>query len=157
MNKPLYIFDIDGTLALIGHRVHLLDDKQNSSRWKEFYKECDKDRPNKGVIRVMDSLRLMGADILLFSGRSDDVREKTVAWLAEHTSFMTHDLEVPGMLTMRQHDDYTPDDELKQSWLDGMLACDINRIAGVFDDRDRVVNMWRKNGLTCFQVAPGNF
>ena len=26
-----------------------------------------------------------------------------------------------------------------------------------FDDRDKVVNMWRENGLTCMQVAPGNF
>ena len=30
-------------------------------------------------------------------------------------------------------------------------------IVGVFDDRQKVVDMWRKNGLTCFQVADGNF
>jgi len=27
----------------------------------------------------------------------------------------------------------------------------------VFDDRDKVVNMWRENGIPCLQVAPGNF
>jgi len=27
----------------------------------------------------------------------------------------------------------------------------------VFDDRDRVVKMWRENGIRCFQVAEGNF
>jgi hypothetical protein len=27
----------------------------------------------------------------------------------------------------------------------------------VFDDRSRVVEMWRKNGIKCFQVAEGNF
>ena len=27
----------------------------------------------------------------------------------------------------------------------------------VLDDRDQVVRMWRHRGLTCLQVAPGNF
>jgi hypothetical protein len=27
----------------------------------------------------------------------------------------------------------------------------------VLDDRDQVVEMWRAMGLTCLQVAPGNF
>jgi len=27
----------------------------------------------------------------------------------------------------------------------------------VFDDRQQVVDMWRANGLTTFQVADGNF
>ena len=26
-----------------------------------------------------------------------------------------------------------------------------------FDDRDRVVAMWREEGVPCFQVAPGDF
>jgi hypothetical protein len=30
-------------------------------------------------------------------------------------------------------------------------------VVAVFDDRDKVVNMWRENGLTCMQVAYGNF
>ena len=32
-----------------------------------------------------------------------------------------------------------------------------DRILCVFDDRTKVVNMWRDNGLSCFQVAPGDF
>ena len=27
----------------------------------------------------------------------------------------------------------------------------------VFDDRDRVVAVWRKHGIRCCQVAPGDF
>ena len=31
-------------------------------------------------------------------------------------------------------------------------------VAGVLDDRDQVVKMWRNElGLTCLQVAEGNF
>ena len=52
-----------------------------------------------------------------------------------------------------------PDDKLKQHWLDDLFPKDSKRldIVCVFDDRDKVVDMWRKNGLTCMQVAPGNF
>ncbi|WP_457852111.1 phosphatase domain-containing protein [Mycolicibacterium conceptionense] len=30
-------------------------------------------------------------------------------------------------------------------------------VAGIFDDRNRVVDMWRRLGLACFQVAEGDF
>ena len=49
-----------------------------------------------------------------------------------------------------------PDDELKKRWLD-QLFTNTDDVHCVFDDRDKVVKMWRDNGLTCFQVAPGNF
>ena len=54
---------------------------------------------------------------------------------------------------------FMPDDKLKQRWLDDLFPIDSKRldIVCVFDDRDKVVDMWRKNGLTCMQVAPGNF
>ena len=154
MTEPIYIFDLDGTLALIDHRVSLLEDKSNPQRWQDFFAACDKDKPNTPVIQTMEALRMTGAQILVFSGRSAEVRDKTVAWLAEHTSFMADELD-DSVLTMRKEGDYTPDDELKKRWLENLS--DRNRIVAVFDDRDRVVKMWRDNGITCFQVAPGAF
>lgn len=153
--RPLYIFDIDGTIALIDHRKHFLDEKNNPNRWRQFYAACDKDIPNHPVIKVMEALRITGADVWFFSGRSDEVRGKTVEWIANNTSFMTHDLD--NILTMRELGDYTADNELKESWLHGMLIDDVNRLAAVFDDRNQVVDMWRRNDITCFQVADGNF
>ncbi len=153
--KPLYIFDLDGTLALIEHRKGWLEGK-SPDRWRQFYAACDKDEPNEPAIATMERLRHAGADVWIFSGRSDEVRDKTVAWLANHTSFMTHDLEGPT-LTMRQAGDYTADDELKKQWLDGMLMVDRQRLVAVLDDRDRVVQMWRAAGVSCFQVAAGEF
>ena len=153
--KPLYIFDLDGTLALIEHRRHILD-WEARDKWRHFYAACDKDVPNASVISTMERLRHAGADVWIFSGRSEEVRVKTVAWLAQHTSFMTSDLEGP-MLQMRAEGDYTADDILKKQWLDNMLHEDRERLVATFDDRDRVVQMWRDNGVTCFQVAPGEF
>lgn len=154
VSKPLYIFDLDGTLALIEHRRHILDDHENPSRWRTFYALCDKDAPNWPVIDTMERLRRF-SDVWIFSGRSDEVRDKTVAWLTKHTSFMSYDLETA--LMMRAEGDYTADDVLKQIWLNAMLHDDRNRLVAAFDDRDRVVQMWRNNGVTCFQVAPGDF
>ena len=45
--------------------------------------------------------------------------------------------------------------KLKQHWLDTLV--DKDDIFAVFDDRQQVVDMWRKNGLTTFQVADGDF
>lgn len=156
--RPLYIFDLDGTLALIGHRVSILEDELDSYRWIKFYAACDKDLPNVPVINTMERLKKSGAEILIFSGRSEEVREKTVDWLKIHTSFRDKDLDPStGILTMRRIGDYTPDDVLKQSWIDNMLLEDLERLVAVFDDRSKVVNMWRDNGIACFQVASGEF
>lgn len=151
--KPLYIFDLDGTLALIDHRRYMLDSK-DPDRWRRFYDACDRDLPNIPVINTMERLREAGADIWIFSGRSDEVKEKTLKWLLLHTGF---DVTQPELLMMRRLGDYTADDVLKKQWLDNMFDHDRRRLVATFDDRDRVVAMWRANGVTCFQVAPGEF
>lgn len=153
--KPLYIFDLDGTCCLTHHRDHILDDRQDPDRWRRFFAACDKDSPNLPVLLTLELLRQSGADILFFSGRSDEVKDKTVAWLAHHTSFLSHDIE--ERLTMRPAKDFTEDHILKRQWYENMLVDDKKRLVAVYDDRQSVVDMWRSLGITCFQVAPGNF
>ena len=51
-----------------------------------------------------------------------------------------------------------PDDQLKKYWLGEMFPGKMQEnIIAIFDDRDQVVNMWRSNKLTAFQVAEGDF
>lgn len=154
--RPLYIFDLDGTLALIEHRRHFVECERDKQDWPAFYAACVDDEPNNPVIDTMDSLSAAGCEVWIFSGRSDEVRPETIKWLYEHTRFYRRELEGP-MLTMRPAGDYTPDDKLKKQWLDGMLQEDRERLVAVFEDRDRMVRMWRENGVACFQVAPGEF
>lgn len=154
--KPLYIFDIDGTVARIDQRRHIVEGTNDEDdKWHKFYAACDKDMPNTPVINTMEQLRRAGAEIWFFSGRSDEVRDKTIAWLADNTSFRPSDLD--AVLMMRREGDFTADDALKRQWFDGMLIEDQKRLVAVFDDRDRVVAMWRSVGVACFQVAPGDF
>lgn len=158
--KPLYIFDLDGTLALIDHRKHFIQRERDKQDWAGFYAACGDDTPNPPVIRIMESLRWF-ADVWIFSGRSDEVRPQTVDWLVKHTSFTRGDFDstlgVQDVLTMRREGDYTADYALKRQWLDDMLDCDRRRLVAAFDDRDSVVAMWRAAGVPCLQVADGEF
>lgn len=76
-------------------------------------------------------------------------------------SFVSSDFDsafgMRDVLTMRAEGDYTPDDELKRQWLNAMSMDDRSRLVAVFEDRDRMVHMWRAAGVPCFQVAEGNF
>lgn len=137
-----YVFDLDGTLADLSHRRHLLPD------WDAFFAACGGDEPILPVIELL--LRLWNGrpsvKIEIWSGRSDAVRGLTEDWLARQG--------ISGSLLtcMRTAGDHRPDDEVKREFLHGTDWPDI-----VFDDRDRVVAMWRSLGVTCLQVAPGDF
>jgi len=145
MEKRIVIFDLDGTLADIEHRRHLVSDGRHE--WDKFYEECNNDTPVEAVVRMAQVLRHFFYRIVIFSGRSEVVRGKTEYWL--HRNEVEYD-----ELRMRPDKDYTPDDQLKEAWLS-----EINKeeILCVFDDRQKVVDMWRRNGIRCFQVADGNF
>ena len=156
--RPLFIFDLDGTLALNEHRVPLLADKTDPQRWAKFFAACVDDEPNVPVIRTLQSLAHYG-EIWVWSGRSDEVREQTIAWLRKHGVFgaFWNVLRAPEQFRMRAAEDFTPDEKLKFSWLSEMEPPERDRLTAVFDDRDKVVKMWREAGVPCFQVAPGEF
>jgi hypothetical protein len=145
---PLYIFDLDGTLALIEHRRHFVENGRK--QWDEFFKACVDDTVNVPVAQTYRALDQQGCEMWIFSGRGSIVYDETWKWLRKHNIKYS-------VLRMREDKDYTPDDVLKKQWLDGMLDADRGRLMAVFDDRDKVVKMWRDNGVACFQVAPGEF
>lgn len=150
MILPLYIFDLDGTLADLTHRRRFVDGNMGRKDWRSFHAACVDDKPIQPVIRTMRRLQAADAECWIVSGRSDEVWNQTVDWLCKNDC-------VPSRLIMRKDGDYTPDDMLKESWLLSWPQEDRDRIVAVFDDRDRVVAMWRRHGLVCFQVAPGDF
>lgn len=149
---PLWIFDLDGTLAFIEHRRHFI--ANDNPDWGAFNRACVDDEPNMPVIRMFRVLIAAGHDVLIWTGRSESVRPETLRWLNDNVQ---RGLNFNGMLTMRPEDDTQPDDSLKVQWLRAMPAALRATLVGVFDDRDSVVRMWRSEGVTCFQVADGDF
>ncbi len=151
--KDTVIFDLDGTLALTEHRQHILDDTSNPHRWRDFFAACVHDQPNEPVIAALHAHMAAGHSVMIVSGRSDEVRPQTEAWLFEH---VFKGRAVAFAPIMRREGDYTPDDMLKRQWLgDGTIPHE--RVLCAYDDRDKVVQMWRNAGIACFQVAPGEF
>uniref|UniRef100_A0A6M3IFR2 Polynucleotide kinase PNKP phosphatase domain-containing protein n=1 Tax=viral metagenome TaxID=1070528 RepID=A0A6M3IFR2_9ZZZZ len=141
------IFDLDGTLANIEHRRHLVTNGNHN--WDKFYEECVNDTPNVPVMMIYKILQKQNdTTMAILSGRSEVVRKQTEDWL--DTNFIKYDI-----LKMRPENDYTPDEELKRKWM--IEISNREMIFCVFDDRQKVVDMWRQEGLCCFQVAKVDF
>lgn len=138
---PAWIVDIDGTVAL-GHFG------EPGRRGPFDWDRVGEDDPNIPVIRVVNAVAEHDA-IVFLSGRSEVCRDQTAAWLRGNGV-------ATGMLYMRPADDYVPDAALKRELLWNRIAPQWN-VLGVIDDRDQTVAMWRQVGLTCLQVAPGDF
>ena len=147
------VFDLDGTLANTDHRLHHI--QKDPKDWDAFFDACGNDLPileNRAIFRA---LRYMGHTLLIWSGRSEgldrEVRNMTIKWLRRNGIILPD-----WRLRMRQYGDHRPDDELKRVWLQ---EARMNNAAPtlVFEDRKRVVDMWRREGITCHQVAPGDF
>ena len=146
----IVIFDLDGTLALIDDRRDLATKDNGKFDWDVFFNpdNISLDLPNVPVIQMANILHKQGFRIFILSGRSDVTHQATVDWLNDNGVWWDH-------LVMRpQNQLYLPDNDLKQGWLDTIGK---DNVAMVFDDRNQVVDMWRQNGLTCFQVADGDF
>ena len=132
-----YIFDIDGTLAIMKDR--------SPFDWSRV----GEDDINKDVARCLAHLQSNGAQIIILSGRDAVCKEETMKWLNKW--FVSYD-----HLWMRAEGDNRKDDIVKKELYENNIAGKFN-VYGVFDDRNQVVSLWRSLGLTCFQVAEGNF
>lgn len=142
----LVAFDFDGTLCNIEHRLHYIQGAKKD--WPAFFAACIHDVPISALINTAISLAGVGHKIEIWSGRSDEVREQSEAWLDARG--------VPyKVLRMRSAGDHRPDWQVKEEWLHSIPA--EFRPVLAFDDRQQVVDMWRRNGVICCQVAPGNF
>lgn len=132
------ICDLDGTLCLLNGRSPYKAD------------DCDKDLLNKPVADLLKLKAASGTKIILFSGRLDTYKDKTITWLAEH--------EIPyELLEMRKAKDVRKDSIVKKEMYESFVK-DKYCIEFVLDDRDQVVNLWRDDiRLPCFQVYFGDF
>jgi phosphoglycolate phosphatase-like HAD superfamily hydrolase len=149
-----YVFDLDGTLADLTHRLHYIQGETKD--WRGFFAACGDDKVILPVASLLRHLRDGTTDgatnsyaIIIMSGRSSECREATERWLDDNYLPYT-------AVYMRQEGDHRPDFTLKQDLLSELLTDGYEPIM-FFDDRDSVVNMWRSKGYTCAQVASGDF
>lgn len=149
--QPVYICDIDGTLTWRSEEY----DAAPQHRGIHDYDRVSEDLYHPDVFNTVGSLQQSGAMIIYVSGRPESCREDTMAWI-NAPGILTCDLDNP--LYMRTTGDRRPDTIVKRELFDKNIRPDGHHIFGVFDDRNRVVRMWRDQlGLTVFHVADHDF
>lgn len=146
MQDKIIVFDIDGTVADISHRVHHVQVKPKN--WKEFDAAAHLDTLIEPIAALFNLFQAKNK-ILFCTGRSDNHREATRKWLLKHDLY--HD-----ELYMRKHKDYREDSIVKVELLQ-QIRKDYGEPYLWFDDRDRVVAAIRAQGVKVLQVAEGGF
>ena len=149
VKETAVIFDIDGTLANINHRLHYIQSEEKN--WNAFFDSMVDDKPIKPMIEVLKAMHKSGFKVLFCTGRPGSHAKETIEWVNRTTG-----IEFDGSsFYFRPTGDHSPDDKIKE----GMLR-EIQQkyeVLTVFEDRKRVVDMWRKNDIHCCQVAEGNY
>lgn len=79
--RPLAVFDIDGVLADVRHRLHFLETKPKN--WSGFFRAAIDDPPlAEGVALCQESA--MDCEVVYVTGRPEQCRDDTVAWFDRH-------------------------------------------------------------------------
>lgn len=96
-------------------------------------------------------------NIIFLSGRegTEQCRTDTIEWLVKHTGITNSEFYMSNLF-MREAGDTRNDSIIKAEIYDTIIEPHYN-IISVFDDRDRIVDMWRSKGLFCMQVNYGSF
>lgn len=144
--------DIDGTLLDGSHKAHLLTPpKTTRSGWVEqdfsaWVAACKDDKPILPTVYFIVAMAQAGHIIEFWTGRGEDCRQATQDWLDAHS------LSGPALRMRPMSQAKLADHHCKKQYIERYGKPDL-----VLEDRVAVVAMWRKQGITCWQVAEGNY
>jgi hypothetical protein len=138
MKRPAILVDIDGTLA------HMIP-ADKGGRDVYDYSRVHEDEADDVIADIVSKYEC----VIILTGREDDCRDVTAAWL--DSKGIKHD-----ELIMRPAGDHRPDQIVKWELYEQFVDPKYD-IQFVLEDRNKVVKMWREKGLKCLQVAEGDF
>lgn len=145
------ICDVDGTIAWM------------QGRSPYDLNKVHEDKVDPRLKQLLSFIFDSGIEVIFLSGREGTTlcRNLTIDWLKnnlegyERKKLSSYN-DVKFQLIMRKEKDYRPDEIIKKELYEKYIKDQYDVIC-VFDDRNKVVNMWREEGLLCCQVASGNF
>ncbi len=148
-HKPTaVIFDIDGTITDTAHRMHLITGKKKD--WPTFFRLAQNDPVNTWCANIIQGLRATtNHRIILVSGRSENDRDMTRKWLAQHA------IKVDAIYLRPEHRKFDNSATVKNE-LYNLYIKENYYVLMVIDDRTQDVKMWRSLGLTCLQCKDGD-
>jgi hypothetical protein len=118
--------------------------------WGAFNKLMLKDPPKQHIVEVAKAMVDARHNVIIVSAREETYRPRIVQWLRYQS------IEFDA-LYLRKEKDYREDSLIKEEILQEIIRDFGKKPDLVFDDRARVVEMWRRNGVNCAQVEKGNF
>ena len=134
MTRPLAVFDIDGVLADVRHRLHHVE--RRPKNWEAFFAAAADDPPlQQGVALAWASAE--DCDVVYVTGRPERCRADTLAWFARHGL-------PPGELSMRRERDHRPARLAKPGLLRRLAAG--RPVAVVVDDDPQVCDAYEAAG-----------
>lgn len=140
------ICDIDGTLADLTHRRHFVEGEKKD--WKGFFENMFFDKFRHDVWGQVKAVSNSG--VILVSARPEDYRQTTQAWLDKHG--LSEGAQYKTLI-MRRSGDKREDSEVKKDILERYFKG--HEVVKVFDDRPRVIRMWKEAGLDVVDVGDG--
>jgi len=141
VTRLVAVFDIDGVLADVRHRVHHVEGRRRD--WKAFFAAAPYDTPlAEGVSLAVESAK--ECDVLYVTGRPETCRTATLRW------FQRQGLP-DGELCMRSARDRRPARVAKPEMLLRALGGRI--VALVVDDDEQVCRAYEKAGFRVLRAT----
>ena len=139
--RRIVVFDIDGVLADVSHRLHHIGTRPKN--WRAFFAAADADPPLQEGIDLANRLSAEH-EVLYLTGRPESLRSVTQEWLERHG--------LPeGRLVMRRGGDFRPARVAKLDLLASVGGHD--RVHAMVDDDPAVVEALTEAGYAVLHAT----
>jgi hypothetical protein len=143
----IFIWDLDGTITDPSPFLHYV--KTSPKNWDAWDANLIHHKPHWDMVELFKHHYEVGHTNIIVTARSERCRPITFQWLKQHGIDHMYDA-----MYMRGMKDFRPDYEVKLDILNNLRHNNIHPDFA-FEDRGSVIEMYRENGVRCFQVING--
>lgn len=137
-------------------QVHRVTNEEWKPDWDGFDNACSRDRVNRAGARILKALVDTQHVVEIWTGRSENVREKTVEWLKNKIWLgdIRH-IDLLHRVKMRPVGNTELEGDLKLEWI---RSEDRNgsKISMAVESQESMVRLWTQLGIPCVKIVDPN-
>lgn len=141
MKKKAIICDLDNTLTDSKHRSYLVEG--NPRQWDKFFELAKNDPINIWCLELINAMKKQDYEIIFVTGRPIHCMRDTIVWLKDKANY---DVAIYFNLFMRKEGDRRKDHIIKEEIYEEFIKPHYEIIFAI-DDKNNIVNMWKKHGI----------